>query len=192
MGVISPAPDLSSPEQSEIVRLIPALRAFSRTFYRDIDNADDLVQETLTRGLSNIHQFRPGTSMKSWLFTIMRNAFYNRIKIQHREGPGQADCVSSKPVHDATQEWSARGHELSAALQRLPQQQREILMLIGVMGMSYEEACEICDCAIGTVKSRLNRARQRLLQELGEESVGSSLESAERQPVISMARSRTS
>ena len=93
---------LSGP-QSEIVHLIPALRAFARTFYREPTHADDLVQETLTRALANIHQFRPGTSMKSWLFTIMRNAFYTKIKIDTREAPGAADCVSLRPAADPTQ-----------------------------------------------------------------------------------------
>src|SRR5690554_2156116 len=94
---------------SEIVELIPALRAFARTFYRDVNDADDLVQETLTKGLSHLHQFEAGTSMKSWLFTIMRNTFYTRIKMAKREAPGSADCVSARPVVNATQEWSARG-----------------------------------------------------------------------------------
>ncbi|MBE0693284.1 MAG: hypothetical protein IH590_09270, partial [Aquamicrobium sp.] len=88
----SPVPGLkqhgSAAPQAEIVDLIPALRAFARTFYRETTEADDLVQETLTRALASLHQFRPGTSMKSWLFTIMRNAFYTRIKVETREAPG--------------------------------------------------------------------------------------------------------
>lgn len=130
--------------RSEIVRLIPALRAFARSFYRDPNEADDLVQETLTRALSSIHQFRPGTSMKSWLFTIMRNAFYTRIRIETREAPGAAECASLRPASDPTQEWSARGREIAQAIQRLPEQQREVLMLIGVLGVSYHEAAGIC------------------------------------------------
>src|SRR5690606_29467249 len=174
--------------QSEIVQLIPALRAFARTFYRDPNEADDLVQDTLTRALSAIHQFRPGTSMKSWLFTIMRNAFYTRIKIEKREAPGAADCASLRPATDPTQEWSARGREIAEAIAKLPEQQREVLMLIGVLGVSYEEAAEVCGCAMGTVKSRLHRARLRLLEELGEESPTSSLERSESHPVASIQR----
>lgn len=176
---------LSGP-QSEIVNLIPALRAFARTFYREPTHADDLVQETLTRALANIHQFRPGTSMKSWLFTIMRNAFYTKIKIDTREAPGAADCVSLRPAADPTQEWSYRGHEIAAAIDRLPAQQREVLVLIGLRGVSYEEATEICGCAMGTIKSRLNRARHRLLEELGEGSPNSSLERDTDHPVASI------
>lgn len=167
---------------SEIVELIPALRAFARTFYRDVNDADDLVQETLTKGLSHLHQFEAGTSMKSWLFTIMRNTFYTRIKMAKREAPGSADCVSARPVVNATQEWSARGLEIHNAIQRLPEQQREVMMLIGVLGMSYEEAASICNCAIGTIKSRLNRARLKLLAELGETSGLSAVEREEASP----------
>jgi RNA polymerase sigma factor (sigma-70 family) len=132
----SPVPGLKEHEtaspRTEIVALIPALRAFARTFYRETSEADDLVQETLTRALTSIHQFRPGTSMKSWLFTIMRNAFYTKVRVETREAPGTAECVSLRPAADATQEWSARGREMERAIQRLPEQQREVLMLIGV------------------------------------------------------------
>ena len=178
--------------QTQIVELIPALRAFARTFYREPTDADDLVQETLTRALSSIHQFHVGTSMKSWLFTIMRNAFYTKIKIANREAPGAADCVSLRPAADPTQEWSTRGREIAEAIQRLPEQQREVLMLIGVLGVSYEEAAEICGCAMGTIKSRLNRARLRLLVEMGEASPVSSVEQDFDHPVASLQRSGSS
>lgn len=176
----------STASQSEIVRLIPALRAFARTFYRDPGEADDLVQETLTRALSSIHQFRAGSSMRSWLFTIMRNAFYTKIRIETREAPGAAECVSLRPASDPTQEWSARGREIARAIQRLPEQQREVLVLIGVLGVSYEEAAGICGCAMGTIKSRLNRARLKLLEELGEVSSIASVEHDECHPVDSI------
>lgn len=175
----SNAASAPSRADAEIVSLIPALRAFARSFYRNETDADDLVQETLTKGIANIHQFTPGTSMKSWLFTIMRNTFYTKVRIAGREGPGTADCVSARPAVDPTQEWSARGRDIAMALQRLPQAQREIIVLIGVMGTSYEDAAKICGCAIGTVKSRLNRARLRLLEELEEDSPRSSVERRE-------------
>jgi RNA polymerase sigma factor (sigma-70 family) len=176
----------SAAPQAEIVRLIPALRAFARTFYREVNEADDLVQETLTRALSSIHQFRPGSSMKSWLFTIMRNAFYTKVRLETRAAPGAADCASLRPASDPTQEWSARGREIEEAIQRLPEQQREVLMLIGVLGVSYDEAASICGCAMGTIKSRLSRARVKLLEELGEVSPVSSLEHDENHPVGSI------
>lgn len=177
----------SKQTDKEIVELIPAMRAFARTFYRDQSDADDLVQETLVKGLAKIDLFEPGTSMKSWLFTIMRNTFYTKIKKENREAPGKADCVSSRPAVNPTQDWSARGIEIYNALQRLPEQQREVLVLVGVFGISYEEAAAICNCAMGTVKSRLNRARLRLLEELGESSGRSSVERTERHPIESAA-----
>lgn len=158
-------------DEISIVDLIPALRAFARTFCRVPDDADDLVQETLTKGLANIDKFEPGTRMKSWLFTIMRNTYYTHAKAAAREAPGLLDCASLRPISEATQEWSIQSKEVHRAIQKLPEHQREVLMLIGVLGVSYEEAADICGCAVGTVKSRLNRARVSVLEFLGERSL---------------------
>ncbi|CDX11825.1 RNA polymerase, sigma-24 subunit, ECF subfamily (fragment) [Mesorhizobium plurifarium] len=163
---------MPNPDGGEIsvVDLIPALRAFARTFCRVPDDADDLVQETLTKGLANQDKFEPGTRLKSWLFTIMRNTHFTRIKAAARETPGLLECASSRPISEPSQEWSVQSREVHQAIQKLPSQQREVLMLIGVLGVSYEETAEICGCAIGTVKSRLNRARAGVLESLGESS----------------------
>jgi RNA polymerase sigma-70 factor (ECF subfamily) len=155
--------------RADIIKLIPALRAFARTFCRNTTDADDLVQETLLKALANIDRFEPGTRMKSWLFTIMRNTFYTRIRIYSREAPGLAECVSGDGAQEPTQELSYRVNEVVEALRRLPPHYREILTLVAVLGESYEAAAEICNCAVGTVKSRLNRARHQILLELGEE-----------------------
>lgn len=171
---------------AQLVDLIPALRAFARSFCPRPDDADDLVQETLIKGWSHLDQYTPGTNMKSWLFTIMRNAFYTRIVKQNRERPGLFDCVADMPSRDPTQEWSARGLEIADAIERLPVHQREIIMLVGVMGTSYEDAAVICGCAVGTIKSRVNRARQRLLEELGETSFRGSVELMTSYPVGSL------
>ncbi len=162
-------------EREAVVELIPALRAFARTFCKDPSEADDLVQETLTKAIAKIDQFEPGTRLKSWLFTIMRNTFYNRSVVLRREAPGAADCVASLPVSPATQEWTLRGSELKDALGRMPSAQREILVAVTIEGVSYLEAAERFHCDIGTVKSRLFRSRARLLRELGGESVGAVL-----------------
>lgn len=159
----------------EVVQLIPALRAFARVFCRDQNDADDLVQETLARAIDRIDQFQPGTRLKSWLFTIMRNIFLNRIKIQAREAPGLAECASGRPITAPGQEWAVRAGEMRRAIERLPSGQREIVMLVGILGTSYEDAARICACDIGTVKSRLHRSRSRLLHELGEKSAASYL-----------------
>jgi RNA polymerase sigma factor (sigma-70 family) len=152
------------------------LRAFARTFCRNPTDADDLVQDTLVKALNAFESFEPGTRLKSWMITIMRNTFYTKIKVYTREAPGAADCVATLPTTEAVQEWSIRGREVREAIARLPQHQREVLTLIGVLGESYEDAAEICGCAIGTVKSRLNRARLSMLEELGETSSRSVIE----------------
>jgi len=159
-----------------IVDLIPALRAFARTLCRIPDDADELVQETLTKGLASIATFKPGTRMKSWLFTIMRNTYYTRIKLAAREAPGLLGCASLRPISEATQEWTVQSKEVHAAIQKLPEHQREVLMLIGVLGISYEETADICGCAVGTVKSRLSRARASLLEYMGESSLQTLIE----------------
>jgi RNA polymerase sigma factor (sigma-70 family) len=153
-----------------IVDLIPALRAFARTFCPQESDADDLVQETLAKAIANIDKFEPGTRMKSWLFTIMRNTFCTRIKAYRREAPGLMGCASERQAVESAQEWSVRCREVRAAINMLPRHQREVLVLIGVLGVSYDEAADICGCAIGTIKSRLSRARVGLLEILGETS----------------------
>lgn len=158
------------PARADIVRLIPALRAFARTFCRNPSDADDLVQETLMKALGNLDKFERGTKLKSWLFTIMRNTFYTRIKILGREAPGLEENVSGDTPIAANQEMAARAREVQRALQKLPPHYREVLTLVAILGESYEATAEICDCAVGTVKSRLNRARHQILQELGEEA----------------------
>jgi len=150
----------------QVVYLIPALRAFSRTFTVNTTDGDDLVQETLFRALRSIETFRPGTSLKSWLFTIMRNTYYTQYRRRVREQPGAADCISLKLVAPATQEWSVAETELKAALLRLTNEQRQIIVMVAGLGFSYEEAAGVIGCAVGTVKSRLNRAREALAREL--------------------------
>lgn len=153
---------------TDVVALIPALRAFAWSLCRETTEADDLVQETLLKALSNIEKFEPGTQLRAWLFTIMRNTFYSRVKVQAREKTGVADCVADGVSVAATQEWSLRGGELMAAVGRLPAHYRETLILVVMLGESYERAAEICGCRIGTIKSRINRARSMLMAELGE------------------------
>jgi RNA polymerase sigma factor (sigma-70 family) len=157
--------------RAEIITLVPALRAFARSFYRKPDEADDLVQETLKRALGSLHQFTPGTSMKSWLFTIMRNTFNTAMKHRLREVTGgENDIAENGPSRPASQEWTIRGHELETALHQLDPDFRQAIMLVCVMGASYDEAADICDCPVGTIKSRINRAKTHLLEMLGEKS----------------------
>jgi len=171
-------------DQIDIVELLPALRAFSMTFYRGRNDADDLVQETLVRALGAIDTFEPGTRLKSWLFTIMRNTFYTKIKKYNREAPGLSECISDMRRVAPTQERSVEMREVHEAIHRLKPHHREILLLIGVLEIPYEEAAAITGCDIGTVKSRLNRARAALLADLGEISAISFLADANRQSAL--------
>ncbi|OEC96217.1 MULTISPECIES: sigma-70 family RNA polymerase sigma factor [unclassified Rhizobium] len=155
--------------QAEVVELIPALRAFARTFHRNSTDADDLVQETLTKALANIDQFDPDTRLKSWLFTIMRNTFCTKFRIAKREAPGNKKCISDFGVAPASQEWTIRAKELQRACNRLPEHYRIVLEYVVIEGRSYEDAATKFGCAIGTVKSRINRARQQLAAQLDED-----------------------
>jgi RNA polymerase sigma factor (sigma-70 family) len=156
--------------QNAIADLVPALRAFARTFCPRSADADDLVQDTLVRAIANMNKFEPGTKLKAWLFTIMRNAFYTSIKRYNREKPGFAADVASTSAAEQSmlpaQEWHIALGEMHEAINNLPEKQREMLVLIAVLGTSYEEAAEICGCEVGTVKSRLSRARASLLEAL--------------------------
>ncbi len=107
----------NDPARTDIVKLIPALRAFARTFCRNPADADDLVQETLMKALGNLDKFERGTRLKSWLFTIMRNTYYTRSKVLGREAPGLEENVSGDQAVAASQEMTARAHEVQRALQ---------------------------------------------------------------------------
>ena len=154
--------EASNPTSENVVEMLPALRAFARTFYRNQNDADDLVQDTLVRALNSYNTFTPGTQLKSWLFTIMRNAFYTQIRKSSREPLGVIRCVSDQRSAPPSQEWTVHAKEVAVAIYSLPASQREVLVLITLEGMSYEDAAHVCGCNIGTVKSRLNRARARL------------------------------
>lgn len=147
---------------SLVTKLIPALRGFARSITRDVNEADDLVQETLVRAIAHIHQFAPGTNLKAWLFTILRNTHISLSKRRGRERSLMSGIDGDDVGLAPSQPWLTATSALQKALDRLPEDQREALVLIGALGLSYEECAEICACPMGTVKSRLNRARTRL------------------------------
>jgi RNA polymerase sigma factor (sigma-70 family) len=153
--------------RSDIVDLIPALRAFARRLHRRPNDADDLVQETLLRALTNLDKFEHGTKLKSWLFRIMHNTFCTKFGIAKRETTGSGMCVSDQPTVGASQEWSIQMRELNRAFGRLPLKFREALDIVVMQGESYEAAAARCHCPIGTIKSRVSRARLLLSEELG-------------------------
>lgn len=153
--------------QAKLVNLLPALNAFARRFYRAQTDADDLVQETLLRALANLDKFEEGTNLKSWLFTIMRNAFNTRYAIARREMPGLEDCVSDTRVTPPSQEWSLLAQDVEQACNLMPKHFRVVLEAVAVKGMSYDHTAADMGCAVGTIKSRLNRARHHLIAQFG-------------------------
>jgi RNA polymerase sigma-70 factor (ECF subfamily) len=154
--------------EQDIVDLIPTLRAFARSLTRNEIDADDLVQETLLKALSNLDKFERGTMLRAWLFTIMRNAFYTTARKAGRSELGEGDCASHMAVSQPSQEWALRGGEVLAAIGKLPRHFRETLVLVSMLGESYETAATVFGCSIGTVKSRIHRARHLVSEMLGE------------------------
>src|SRR5215213_8126258 len=162
---------LDASVREAVLAAVPSLRAFAISLCGNVDRADDLVQETLLRALANINSFQPGTNMSAWLFTILRNHFRSEYRKRRREvedGDGSyAETLKSHPEQHGRVEFE----EFRTALAKLPPDQREALILVGASGFSYEEAATICGCAVGTIKSRVNRARTRLGQLLAIDSV---------------------
>jgi RNA polymerase sigma-70 factor (ECF subfamily) len=147
--------------EGEIIKLMPSLHAFSRTLTRNPTDADDLLQEGLLKALVNIHQFTPGTNLKAWMFTIVRNTFYTNYKKKRREVAAPLEETGTVST-EATQEWTLTMEEVNTAMENLPGDQKQALMLVGTSGMSYERAAEVCGCALGTIKSRVSRGRTKL------------------------------
>jgi RNA polymerase sigma-70 factor, ECF subfamily len=148
--------------RDSILAAVPRLRAFAVSLCGSVDRADDLVQETLLRALANIDSFRPGTNLTAWLFTILRNHFRSEYRKRRRE----VEDVDGRHTETLRAQPEQMGriemNEFRVALAHLPPDQREALVLVGASGFSYEEAAEICGCAVGTIKSRLSRARSHL------------------------------
>jgi RNA polymerase sigma-70 factor (ECF subfamily) len=158
------------PVREVMLAAVPSLRAFAISLCGNVDRADDLVQEALLRAWANLHSFEPGTNMSAWLFTILRNLFRSEYRKRRREvedaDGSYAETLTSLPDQTSHLELD----EFRRALNTLPADQRESLILVGASGFSYEEAAQICGCAVGTIKSRVNRARSRLAQILAIEN----------------------
>lgn len=155
------------PRQEELVSHVPALRAFARSLANDASHADDLVQETVLKAWSNLDSFTMGTNMRAWLFTILRNTFYSEFRKFRREVEDVDGKIAAQVPDKAAQDGVMEMRDFERAFAHLPADQREALTLVGASGLTYEEAAEICGCAVGTVKSRVNRARVRLIEILG-------------------------
>jgi RNA polymerase sigma-70 factor (ECF subfamily) len=158
--------------RTELLALIPFLRAFARSLCGNPETADDLAQETLVKAWQSRSTFIPGTNLKAWLFTILRNQFYSDRRRAWRQAPWDQESAERIPGSREDQGWAAELSDTARALRCLSDEQREALILVGAGGFSYEDAAAICHCAVGTVKSRVARARRALINILdGKESL---------------------
>lgn len=148
--------------RQELTALIPHLRAFSRSLCGNATLADDVAQDALLKAWKARHKFRPGSNLKAWTFTILRNQFYSIKRRSWRATSLEPEVAEQTIVANTDAEQSVHLNELRRGLDMLKDDQREALILVGASGLSYEEAAEICDCAVGTIKSRVSRARKAL------------------------------
>lgn len=143
--------------------LIPALRRYAYALVRNRDLADDLVQDTLERALSRWYLRRRDGELRAWLFTILRNLYINGYRRSRRRGTQTAiDDHAESVATAATQDSTLEVRDVLVALDELPEEQKSLLLLVGIEDLSYDEAARVMDVPIGTVMSRLSRARQRL------------------------------
>ncbi|MFM1981295.1 MAG: hypothetical protein RJB22_14 [Pseudomonadota bacterium] len=161
------APDPSAGQldrdfRDQLIAIIPSLRAFARGLCGNRDLADDMVQDAMTRAWAARQSYTPGTNFRAWIFMILRNHYYTTLRKNARMVAWDPDLAERVLVAAPTQQDRLNVHDVHAALLKLPAEQREVLLLIGANGVSYEEAAEIIGCAIGTIKSRLARGRVAL------------------------------
>ena len=152
------APDF----ERDLIALIPHMRAFARSLCGDPTQADDLAQDALAKALKSRESYQLGTNMKAWLFMILRNQFYSEKRRSWRQSQLDQEAAERTLVAVDDPEAPVALDELRLGLGMLPPEQREALILVGAGGFAYEEAAEICNCAVGTVKSRVSRARRAL------------------------------
>lgn len=153
--------------RDEIIEHLQPLRAFAISLTRNPSLADDIVQDTVVKAWTNFDSFQPGTKMRAWLFTILRNSYYSHHRKFGREVEDvdgvHAARLAVKPSHDG----KLMLNEVLNAFDHLSVEQREVLLLVGASGFSYEEAAEMCGVSLGTIKSRMNRGRTALSILLG-------------------------
>jgi RNA polymerase sigma-70 factor (ECF subfamily) len=155
-------PPVNPEMKNDLIAMMPKLRAFAFSLCGQHERADDLVQETLLKAWSHLDRYQEGTNLRAWLFTILRNTFFSEMRKRRRE----VEDANGKQAENLSVAPAQQGHvdmqDLRKALDLLPPHQREAVVLVGAAGMSYEEAAEIAKCAVGTIKSRVNRARVKL------------------------------
>ena len=158
------SPSVHSSLRDALLGEIPNLRAFAMSLSRDRTYADDLVQETLVKAWDKFGSFEEGTNLRAWLFTILRNTFLSEKRKRRREVEDSEGELTASLSAPPEQQGYMELDDLRNALTQLPEAQRTAVMLVGASGLSYDEAAKVCDCAIGTIKSRVNRARVRLAE----------------------------
>lgn len=160
-------PKVESAFRSDLEKCVPNLLAFARSLSGNPDRANDLVQETLVRAWINRDRFVEGTNLKAWLFTVLRNFYISELRKRKYEVADQDGIIAASIGAEGNQSAHMDLVDFAKAFQSLPLEQREALTLVGAEGFAYEEAALMCGCAVGTLKSRVNRARNRLAQLLG-------------------------
>jgi len=169
----------------EIIKHLPHLRAFALMLTRERTLADDLVQETVVRALSHADQFQPGSNFKAWISTILRNSFFNELRHRGRVTQLNLGVTHEEPTTSGGQEEQIDVRDFERAFKTLSAVHREALVLVGASGFSYEEAAKVAECAVGTMKSRVSRARLQLQQMLAGEKPVPVEERAARRPAAS-------
>jgi RNA polymerase sigma-70 factor (ECF subfamily) len=163
--------EMAEEMKTALLEAVPHLRAFARSLTRNRDQADDLVNDTIVRAIAASNQFTPGTNFRAWVFTILRNLFYN----QGRRGRARFSSIDEvfvdEPAEMATQEASLEFCDFRRAFWQLPEHHREALILVGASGMNYEDAAKVCGCQVGTMKSRVSRARTELRRVLDDDAI---------------------
>lgn len=150
----------------DLIAQVSSLRAFAISLVGKVDRADDLVQETLLKAWANRTSFTPGTNLRAWLFTILRNEFYSVFRKRRREVEDADGAIAASVGVHPEQDGHMDFVDMQAALATLPVDQREALLLVTASDLSYEEAASVCGVAVGTIKSRVNRARAKLSEVL--------------------------
>ena len=165
----TPASEREPDFRADLLSVTPSLRAFALSLVGDRDRADDLVQDTILRALQKQDRFEPGTNVQAWLFTILRNLFYSDYRRRKREVEDVDGLYAAKLSTLPEQLGCAEFEALRSALARLSDEPREAVLLVGAQGYSYEQVAEVCGAPLGTIKSRVNRARKRLAELLEHE-----------------------
>lgn len=157
--------------KADLVACVPHLRAFARFLTGNRECADDLVRDTVVRTLASVHQFHPGTNLKVWMFAILRNLRHSELWNKHGQSRSFDDTAAQQSVTLLTHEGRFALGDIRQAFWQLGEDEREVLILVGPSGLSYEEAAKVCDCPRDTIKSRVSQARRELLRMLQEGSV---------------------